>query len=140
MTNAGLLDLLREARENLASMGMRRGGPSSFDRQQADRGVADLHARIDAALAEGCPDCGHRYGQQEYCQGDGHAEYADSATQVVEWKTEMGLHATTVNGVNIAVFPMTEDGKWTAALHVAEPFNTLDEAKAAAIAAARGMR
>ena len=68
------------------------------------------------------------------------AQRLDSATPVVEWKTEMGLHATTVSGVNIAVFPMTEDGKWTAALHVAEPFNTLDEAKSAAIAAARGMR
>jgi hypothetical protein len=78
----------------------------------------DLLARIDAALAE----------------------HADSATPVVEWKTEMGLHATTVNGVNIAVFAMAEDDKWTAALHVAEPFNTLDEAKSAAIAAARGMR
>lgn len=44
--------LLREARENLASMGMRRGGPSTFDRMRADRGVADLHFRIDALLKE----------------------------------------------------------------------------------------
>ena len=116
MTNAELLALLREARDSVERDMDYTEIPDQVSREHIR--LTGLLARIDAALAE----------------------HADSDTPVVEWKTEMGLHATTVNGVNIAVFPMAEDGKWTAALHVAEPFTTLDEAQRAAIAAARGMR
>jgi hypothetical protein len=101
--------------------------------------------RIDAALAEGCPDCGHQYGQQEYCQGDGHAEHADSATPVVEWCAVGDTWATAypVDGVEMTVMRWA-DGPWkwwtkleTSAQGTA---STENEAKSAAIAAARGLK
>ena len=88
MTNAELLALLREAR-NALSQGCWNGS------------CCGVRTRIDAALAEGCPDCGHQYGQQEYCQGDGHAQHADSATPVVEW-VNAERDAAFKRGVNAA--------------------------------------
>lgn len=114
--------LLREARESVFRDSLCR----EYDYSHKDVAMEEhkrrtrLKDRIDAALAA--------------------HDAVPPSEETVEWKTEMGLHATTVNGVNIAVFPMTEDGRWTAALHVADPFDTLDEAQRAAIAAARGMR
>lgn len=122
MTNAELLNLLREAREAVEW---------DFDwsehSQASDRKVAlDLLTRIDAALAE----------------------HADSATPVVEWCLGDNCDEDFVyyeaypdsdTGVDAGRF---KDGKWrwTMSREQQGYCDTLDEAKSAAIAAARGMR
>lgn len=97
--------------------------------------------RIDAALAEGCPDCGHRYGQQEYCQGDGHAEPLDSATPVVEWRrteTRPTVFRTYFEGADMEIQLGADRWHWEVTREGDE--DTLDEAQRAALAAARGRR
>jgi hypothetical protein len=101
-----------------------------------------LLARIDAALAEGCPDCGHPYGQQDYCQGDGHAERADSAKDVVEWEERQGSYIHD-DGVNeLRVYLWGDQWHWhTVVEYRANGICTTEaEARRAATAAARGMR
>ena len=141
MTNAELLDLLREARDSVERDMDYTEIPDQVSREH--QRLLNLRARIDAALAEGCPDCGHQYGQQEYCQGDGHAEHAESATPVVEWIDygEWGAKSTQIDGFALTVRAHGLPGPW----HWEAPrcsgyAATKDEAKSAAIAAARGMR
>ena len=133
--------LLREARDQLVGV-------------QGMGKATQTIARIDAALAEGCPDCGHPYGQQDYCQGDGHAERQDSAKEVVESDAPTALpeaewwappqQQAEIGGVYLRVWcasphewhwtvwraPQVESGKCT----------TEAEAEAVAIAAARGVK
>ena len=102
-------------------------------------------ARINAALAEGCPDCGHPYGQQDYCQGDGHAERQDSAKDVVEskpvdWGAPDRFQIAHVESFVAEVFPDRDGKGWVWAIAQRDNANTEAEAKAAAIAAARGMK
>ena len=124
--------LLREAREDVDAMG-------NGDLCRAiDRALA-LH---DAALAEGCPDCGHQYGQQEYCQGDGHAEHADSDTPVAEWEQRQGSYIHD-DGVNeLRVYLWGDEWHWHTVVEYRADGTcaTEAEAKSAAIAAARGLK
>lgn len=141
MKTEELLALLREARNKL-------DGHAEDPLRQRLSDTAALRDRIDAALAEGCPDCGHPYGQQEYCQGDGHAERVDSVTPVVEpdpWWSPSS-HRAKEGKCDLHVWRRSlEEWGWTAYIYREREVgsgvcNTLDEAKAAAIAAARGLR
>ena len=122
MTNAELLDLMREARESIAQ---------DFDSGPAGRRtLLDLLKRIDAALAE----------------------HADSATPVVEsvvWRNTPDGEDAVVNNAVLSVWGWRGGWAWQRK-PLAEPSylnrtesglsTTLDEAKSAAIAAARGMK
>ena len=165
MTNAELLDLLREARQELAAAGMSRASNSSFERERADKKVAQIHARIDAALAErqdkppcscgqpypcmkGCPDCCHSQGYLNYCQGDRHAERQDSATEVhpcmADWHRDIcesersKAQRALFEGAGLEVFFGGHVWRWRT--NLGGTCATEAEAKTAAIAAARGMR
>ena len=113
MTNAELLDLLREAREDVDAMGN-----------------GDLCRAIDRALA---------------IHDAALTEHADSATPVVEWCAVGDTWATAypVDGVEMTVMRWA-DGPWkwwtnleTSAQGTA---STEEEAKSAAIAAAKSMK
>lgn len=157
MSNNELLDLLREAE------GCIEEAAEAFD--HLDAKTNDVLRRIKAALAEaqdkppcscgqpypcmkGCPDCCHSQGYLDYCQGDRHAEAQDSATDVVEWhaygyaRNEL---RSRINGADVTVrflAPNISDidtqYSWNVSLWGGA--TTLDEAKAAAIKAAREMR
>jgi hypothetical protein len=130
----------------------------------ADDRASALLARIDAALAvrqdkppcscgqpypcmKGCPDCCHSQGCLDYCQGDRHAERLDSAKDVVESDKVVWLHhegsRVWSSGFGNVMFDvvLSENGwKWVVARERKTGVaNTHDEAKAAAIAAARGL-
>jgi hypothetical protein len=121
MTNAELIDLLREATSYLDDVV--RSAPEKWKWTDEQREANDLMHRIDAALA------GH----------------ADSAQSAVEWCAVGDTWATAypVDGVEMTVMRWA-DGPWkwwtkleTSAQGTA---STEEEAKSAAIAAARGMR
>jgi hypothetical protein len=129
VTNAELLDLLREASACVVAV-------------RDD----DLAKRIDAALAEGCPDCCHSHGYLDYCQGNRHAESRDSATDVVEWNdlAGQGIQIAKVGDLTLRLVFHSYPPAWRWSVsHDRQDYGecfTEDEAKIAAIAAARGMR
>ena len=117
--------LLREARDSVA-LDAEAAGNSRFASE--DERVSGLLARIDAALAE-------------------HADSAQSAVESeVEWTQDaLGHYARVKVEAEIEVFQdLSGEWQWnrTALSDVRRhgSANTLDEAKSAAIAAARGLR
>jgi hypothetical protein len=97
---------------------------------------------------KGCPDCCHSHGYLDYCQGDRHAERQDSAKDVVEWRlgddcdeefVYYEAYPDSDTGLDVVRF---KGGKWrwTMSREQEGYCNTLDEAKSAAIAAARGLK
>ena len=123
MTNAELLNLLREARKFVVDA---KRLWIEWDNEQEERAVVSMLARIDAALAE----------------------HADSATSVVEWRlgddcdedfVYYEAYPDSDTGVDVVRF---KGGKWrwTMSREQQGYCDTLDEAKSAAIRAARGMR
>lgn len=121
MTKKEMVALLREARDAVEW---------DFDwsehSQASDRKVAlDLLSRIDAALAEHDAE-----------------ERADSATPVVEWEQRQGSYIHDDGVSELRVYLWGDEWHWhTVVEHRASgTCATEDEAKAAAIAAARGMR
>jgi hypothetical protein len=117
MTNTKLLDLLREARESLQGVAEYDTDPDkswTFTKEAC----RDALVHIDAALAV----------------HDAVPEWSD-----MEWLDGAFRGYTVAIGpLTLSTFPI--DGKWLASVAYTMPFDTLDEAKSAAIAAARGMK
>jgi hypothetical protein len=169
VTNAELLDLLRESRVSVQfHIGLLAWSNNHSPLKTAKLAKAEeTLARIDAALAErqdkppcscgqpypcmkGCPDCCHSQGYLDYCQGDRHAERADSATDVVEWAYDAGTtQKAAFLDMELFVWPsvLHHSYKWSVTLtrntvhySIHGYCATEAEAKSAAIAAARGMK
>jgi hypothetical protein len=124
VTNAELLNLLREARE--VALAARAHGSIPYFQWDRDQHTADrVLRRIDAALAE----------------------HADSAQSAVEWRLGDDCDE---DFVYYEAYPDSDTGvdavrfkggkwRWTMSREQQGYCDTLDEAKSAAIAAARGM-
>jgi hypothetical protein len=161
MTNAELLDLLREARESVIALADEY--ESLMLATETEEKQRDLARRIDAALAErqdkppcscgqpypcmkGCPDCCHSQGYLDYCQGDRHAERQDSATDVVEWEmrdiVDYPIQHALLGEAELVVFPNIFEpvSQWYWKTGFMGEAPTEAEAKSAAIAAARGLK
>ena len=125
MTNTELLDLLREARVSVFHDHeyARIFGTETDPAVAAVPKLADLLARIDAALAE----------------------RQDSATDVVEsepvdWGAPDRFQIAHVGSFVAEVFPDRDGKGWVWAIARRDNANTEAEAKSAAIAAAKGLR
>ena len=125
--------LLREARNELAVLASYVGHP---DTKWPTVGLMltavaqkKLHDRIDAALSS-----------PRAAQTEG-AERQDSATDVVEWKRMNGraFMSALIGRCDVDLFSK-EGGGWWWQVRANGDEKTIDEAKSAAIAAAKGMK
>jgi hypothetical protein len=166
MANEKLLDLLREARESVIALADEY--ESLMLATETEEKQRELARRIDAALAErqdkppcscgqpypcmkGCPDCCHSQGYLDYCQGDRHAERQDSATDVVESEVEWNrvndnfstAYPDDETSLTVSRFdPTQQKWRWDVEWEGKKKgyCTTEDEAKEAAIKAARGLK
>ena len=117
MTNAELLDLLREARKFVVDAERLW---IEWDNEQEERAVVSMLARIDAALAEPL----------------------DSATPVVEWRNDGFGRSAVVGNAGLRAWAWKGVWAWSCERHSESTgvAKSEDEAKSAAIAAARGLK
>ena len=159
-------ELLREARGRIGSCecGDEACEPTAVFARRIDAALAEAQGKPPCSCGQpypcmkGCPDCCHSQGYLDYCQGDRHAERQDSAKDVVEYATGKGdienvtweemskdffvANPDDYTTMDAMLVPSTGNWLWSVAIEkeASGRTSTLAEAKAAAIAAARGMK
>ena len=131
MTNAELLDLLREARESVRDL--LAGYEAKTLKAKFVETERELLARIDAALAE------RQDSAKDGVESDDGWEDIDIGIDFGWMDGAFDGHTTKLGPWTLSTFA-TGRNEWLSAVAFTEPFATEAEAKSAAIAAARGMK